>query len=275
MFKRILALCFSLVFSFLCFLPNANAAVTASNQLSGKYPVQQASIDDSDGEYTLMLLNTPAGTSPVLKTNDLQMARLTDEEVSEGEETYVEIKGNNAVMHLSEDFRIEYVHNETQVVENPNTGRQETVVVRRESNFWTPFAGMIAGQAIGNMLFAPRYYMPPAYSSGRTLTGVGGYGNTYNQAARSYRSSHNEPHSIEKNRRTFRSTGSLKSNSRGLNKSARGGMKATGSGFGSSNLRTNGNSNRMRQSARGNSFGTGSSNFRRRAPMRRSFGRRR
>ena len=31
-----------------------------------------------------MLLNTPAGSSPILTTDNVQMARLTDEEVSEG-----------------------------------------------------------------------------------------------------------------------------------------------------------------------------------------------
>ena len=34
---------------------------------AGKYPVQQATYNDANGEYTLMLLNTPAGTPPVYR----------------------------------------------------------------------------------------------------------------------------------------------------------------------------------------------------------------
>jgi hypothetical protein len=292
MFKRILTLCFCFIFSVGCLTGcasdssnNLNRSSSVQQQTStplnnGKYPVQQASIDDADGEYTLMLLNTPPGASPVFRTQNLQMARLTEEEINNGEKTYVEIKGDQAVMHLTEDFRIEYIHNETQVVENPNTGRQETVVVRRESSFWTPFAGAMAGQALGSLLFTPRYYMPPAYVAGSPLSGVGGYGSSYNQAVQSYRSNYNTAPAIEKNRQSFRKTGSLKTNtnaSRGIRKSGKNNLRSTGSGFGSSKLKTNGNSNKFKQPSR-NSFGTRRprpNTFRRRAPMRRSFGRRR
>ena len=275
MFKRILALCFSVVFCFICF--SASAWAVDSN-LNGKYPVQQASIDDSTGEYTLMLLNTPPGTSSIFRTTNLQMARLTEEEINNDEKTYTEIKGNGdqAVMHLTEDFRIEYVHNETEVVQNPETGRQETVIVRRESSFWTPFAGALAGQALGSLLFTPQYYMPPVYVSGRGLTGIGGYGSSYNQAVKSFRQNNNTNPAIEKNRKSFRKTGSLKTNlNKGFTKSNGKNLKSTGSGFGSSNLRTSGRSNKFKQPSR-KSFGTKRPRtFSRRTPMRRSFGRRR
>ena len=286
MFKQILTLCFCFIFSFTCLTGcatdssnNVNRQSPVPQQTStfvnGKYPVQQASIDDADGEYTLMLLNNPPGSSPVFRTKNLQMARLTEEEVNNGEKTYVEIKGDQAVMHLTEDFRIEYIHNETQVVDNPNTGRQETVVVRRESSFWTPFAGAMVGQALGSLLFTPRYYMPPAYVSGRGLTGVGGYGSSYNQAVQSYRSNYNTAPTIEKNRQSFRKTGSLKTNTRrGISKSGKNSLKSTGSGFGSNKLKTSGNSNKFKQPSR-KSFGTRRSNVRRRPTTRRSFGRRR
>ena len=275
MFKRILVFSISIIFCFICFTSNG-LAVTSN--VNGKYPVQQASIDDSTGEYTLMLLNTPPGTSSIFRTNNLQMARLTDEEVNSGEKTYAEIKGNGdeAIMHLTEDFRIEYVHNETEVVQNPETGRQETVIVRRESSFWTPFAGALAGQAIGSMLFTPRYYMPPVYVSGQGLTGYGGYGNSYNQAVKSFRQNNNTTPAIEKNRKSFRKTGSLKtSRSQGFTKSNGKNLKSTGSGFGSSKLKTSGRSNKFKQPSR-KSFGTKRPRtFSRRTPMRRSFGRRR
>lgn len=276
MFKRILAFSFSIIFCFICFSTNALAATESS--LMGKYPVQQGSIDDSTGEYTLMLLNTPPGTSSIFRTNNLQMARLTEEESNHGEKTYAEIKGNGdeAVMHLTEDFRFEYVHNETEVVQNPETGKQETVIVRRESSFWAPFAGALAGQALGSLLFTPQYYMPPVYVSGRGLTGIGGYGSSYDQAVTSFRQNNNTTPAIEKNRQSFRKTGSLKTSlNQGFTKSNGKNLKSTGSGFGSSNLRTSGSSNKFKQPSK-NSFGTQRNrSFSRSTPMRRSFGRRR
>ena len=274
MLKRILILCFSFVFSFTCLTSCAFSESMNSSNLNGEYLIQQASIDDSTGEYTLMLLNTPAGTSPIFRTTNVQMARLTEEEVENGKKTYAEIKNDQAIMHLTEDFRLEYVHNETEVVENPNTGKQETVIVRRESSFWTPFAGALAGQALGSLLFTPQYYMPPMYVSGRNLSGIGGYGNSYNQAVSSYRSNYNTTPTIEKNRQSFRKTGSLKTKTnRGVSKSNGKNLKATGSGFGSSNLKTSGKTSNFKSSRR-NGFGTASRNSFRRSPMRRSFRRR-
>ncbi|MTF39531.1 hypothetical protein VKI21_08535 [Cyanobacterium aponinum UTEX 3222] len=286
MFKRIVALFLTIFLSFgtfACGAPNSEAVsnsnnfnnntnIPSNNIASGKYPVQQATFNDIDGEYTLMLLNTPAGSSPVFRTTNLQMARLTDEEIKEGQSTYAEIKGNEAIMHLTEDFRIEYVHNETQTVTNPDTGRQETVIVRRESNFWTPFAGAMAGQALGSLLFTPRYYVPPVYSGGN-LSGIGGYGSTYNQAVQSYRSNYNSVPTVEKNRQSFRSTGTLKNSSGNtINRVNSNNSKATGSGFGSSDLKNSGNSSKYKQPSK-NSFGSNkSSGYRRTTPARRSGG---
>ena len=274
MLKKLFTLCLTIVFSFLFITTDSFAA----SNLKGEFPIQQATIDDATGEYTFMLLNTPAGSSPILTTDNVQMARLTDEEVSEGKKTYAEIKGNEAILHLTEDFRLEYVHNETQIVDNPNTGRQETVIVRRESSFWTPFAGAMAGQALGSLLFAPRYYMPPVYVSGRGLTGVGGYGNTYNQAVKNFSKNNNSVPAMEKNRKSFRKTGSLKSQkAKGLGKSNKKNMKSTGSGVGSNRLKNQGKSSSKRlQQNRRNSFGSNrGGGTRRRTMARRSFGRRR
>ena len=149
---------------------NASSAPTRMSE--GQYPVQQATYNDIDGEYTIMLLNTPPGTPSTLRTTDLQMARLTDEEIQSGKKTYLDVNNGQSVMHLTEDFKIEYVHNETQTQTNPQTGQPETVVVRQQSSFWTPFAGALAGQAIGSMLFRPHYYVPPVYQPGEFSQGM-------------------------------------------------------------------------------------------------------
>jgi len=115
MFKKLLAICLviTLVFTTVaCGSNNVrsnntnftnNTAQTINNIPSGQYPVQQATFNDVDGEYNLMLLNTPSGSRPNFMTTDLQMARLTDEEIEAGKQTYVEINGSDAVMHLTEE----------------------------------------------------------------------------------------------------------------------------------------------------------------------------
>jgi hypothetical protein len=222
----------------------------------GQYPLQQASYDDSAGDYTLMLLNTPAGMDATLQLSDLKMARLTDEQIKAGEKSYLKVEGGEPTLYLTEDFKIEYVHNVTEVRDNPQTGTKETVVVRRESSFWTPFlgslAGNIAGQAIGNMLFRPQYYVPPLYRPGMGgLSGWGGYGDSYGRAVTVYRDRYSEPPIVERNRTNFRSTGQLGRNSRSggsfgsikrstPNLSTGEQRRSTGSGYGSSNLRKTG-----------------------------------
>lgn len=251
----------------------SNNTGAVSRLADGKYPVQQATYNDADGEYNLMLLNTPAGVPPVYRSTNLQMARLTEEAVKNGEKTYLDISGDQAVMYLTEDFRIEYVHNVTESQTNPQTGEQQTVVVRRESSFWTPFAGALAGQALGSMLFRPQYYMPPVYQPGVVLSGYGGYGSSYNQAVESYRSTYNAPPPAVTNRQTLRTSGSLrKSPSTTVNKPATSPdkTKSSGSGYGSSDLKNSGKSSVGKK--RAPSFGSGSSS---RPRMRSGFGGRR
>ena len=233
----------------------------------GKYPVQQATYNDANGEYTVMLLNTPAGTPPVYRSTNLQMARLTDEEVKASEKTYVKSENGQVSLHMPEDFKIEYVHNVTQAQTNPQTGQKETVVVRQESSFWTPFAGSvagsIAGQAIGSMLFRPQYYVPPVYSSGG-LRGYGGYGSNYGQAVQGYQTRYNSKPPAVVNRTTLRTTGRLNNNNNfnrtntNTNRSVER-NRATGSGFGSSTLRQSDRSRYNQRPAGGSSrsFGSG------------------
>lgn len=237
---------------------NANVSNTSNTSISlsdGKYPVQQATYDDVSGEYTLMLLNTPPGTPPILQTAQLQMARISEEEEAAGEKAYVRVENNQPVMYLSEDFKIEYVHNVTETREDPQTGQPQTVVVRRESSFWTPFAGAIAGQMVANALFRPQYYVPPMYTGG-LMTGYGGYGGSYSQAVNRYQERYNAPPIAERNRRTLRTTGSIRNaTSNKARRTIRNNNRATGSGVGSSTLRSSGK-NRSKQLRRPSSFGS-------------------
>lgn len=240
-------------------------AAPAPTQLSdGQYPVQQAEYDDATGEYRLMLLGA---NPPMFRTTNLQMARLTDEQIQAGESSYLAVENNQPVLYLTEDFKIEYVHNVTETQTNPQTGQTETVIVRRESNFWSPFAGAFVGSAIANSLFAPRYYVPPVYQPGGTMVGYGGYGNTYNQAVSQYRRTYNEPPPAVKNRQTFRSTGTVRSSSpspsrtTSPNRTNPNANRSTGSGVGGSNLRQSQEARPKKR--RTPSFGTGSGSRRR------------
>jgi hypothetical protein len=248
--------------------PTQTTAATANQPTSGEYPLQQAQYDDGNGEYTFMLLNTPAGKSPVYRTTDVQMARLTDEQIEAGKQSYLEVKADQAIAYITEDFKIEYVHNVTETVTDPQTGQQQTIVVRQQSSFWTPFAASIAGNMVANALFAPRYYVPPMYQPGGTLLGYGGYGNTYNSAVSQYQTRYNQPPAAVKNRQTLRTTGAIRNTATPRATSTttkKDANRSTGSGFGSTNLKqkSNGSSTTKKRTP---SFGSSPS---RRAP---SFG---
>jgi len=236
----------------------------------GQYPVQQATYNDADGEYSLMLLNTPRGASPAFNTQDLQMARLSDEDIASGATSYLKLDKGQAALYLTEDFKIEYVRNVTETQPNPQTGEPQTVIVRRESSFWTPFAGAIAGQMVANALFRPMYYVPPVYHSGGVMAGYGGVGRTYDSAVNSYQKRYNKPPAAVKNRQNLRTSGNLRNRSSNRARRAKGNKnRATGSGFGSSRLRQ---SKRLRSPGRSNNrFGSGMQS----RPRMRSFGRRR
>jgi len=249
------------------------------NRLSnGQYPVQQATYNDADGEYTLMLLNTKPGDSSAYRTTDLQMAQLTDEEISKGQKNYLKLENGQASMHIEKDFKIDYVHNVTEEKSNPQTGQTERMIVRQESSFWSPFAGALAGQAIGSLLFRPQYYVPPIYQSGG-IFGFGGYGRTYNQSVNIYQERYNAPPAAVRNRQTVRSTGNLSTpytqqpttstQQRTTGTTGFGSTRdrSTGSGYGTNTLRRS-SSPRYRQPS-SNSFGSSS---RSRQSSRSSFG---
>lgn len=243
--------------------PNVNTTSSINQLSNGKYPVQQAAYDDGTGEYTVMLLNTPPGTPPVYSTTDLRLARLTDAEIAAGEKTYLNVNNGQADMHLTEDFKIEYVHNVAQTQTNPQTGQTETVIVRQQSSFWAPFAGALAGQALGSLLFSPTYYVPPVYQSGGIMRGYGGYGSTYNQAIDRYQTRYNAPPPVVKNRQVFRTTGNIRkspssSPSTAVRRTPQNSNRATGSGVGTSTLRQSNKSNPSRTNRpSSSSFGSG------------------
>ena len=270
MLRRLLAISLSLALCFVtisCGSPDlaANKPNQASSSAAkkstqtppeGKYGVQQATFDDGNGDYQVMLLDTAPGASSVFEVANLPMARLTDEEIKAGQKSYLKVEGGQPSLHIAEDFKIQYVHNVTETVNNPPSGRQETVVVRQDSGFWSPFAGAIAGQVVGNMLFRPQYYVPPMYQPGGNLTGFGGYGNTYGQAVQQYQTRYRAPPAVERNRQVFRSTGRINAP---LNNNAQRSTgdrdRASGSGYGTSTLRRSNGTAAPR--SRSGSFGSG------------------
>ncbi len=252
-------------------LPDNNIKTTISNQVKdGSYPIQQAEYNDINGIYALTLLNTPPGTSSTYSTDNLQMARLTPEQIADGKNNYLDITRDAVVMYIKEDFKIEYIHNVIEPQTNSQTEAPRNVV-RRESSFWSPFAGAMAGQALGSILFSPQYYVPPIYRSGQVMNGYGSYGNNYNQAVQSYRNKFNTAPPAVKNKQTFRTTSNLRKSTPNLRNSRKGALRSSGSGFGSSNLRKG---NKSRPSIRSNSS-FGSRNSFRSRPSRSSFRRRR
>lgn len=242
-----------------------------SRLADGQYPVQQATYNDVDGSYRLFLLNA---SPSVFTTTDLRMARLTEAETTAGQSSYLDIKSGQASLHLSEKFQIEYVHAETENRTNPQTGRSEVVVVRQQSSFWAPFAGALAGQMVGNLLFTPQYYVPPVYQPG-IMTGYGGYGSTYSQAVDRYQTRYQQPPAAVQNRNAqLRTTGNIRNTqNRGSTSTTRPSSnqnRPTGSGFGSSNLKPSQQarpSNNKPKPSSG-SFGSGRSS----GASRRSFG---
>ncbi len=227
----------------------------------GKYDVQQASFDDGDGAYTLFLLNTPPGVPAKFQTNNLKMAQLPPEETTANAQAYLQVQNGQAALHIPKDFKLEYTHNVVESAANPQTGQVETRVVRQESNFWSPFAGALAGQVVGNLLFSPRHYVPPMYQPGG-LSGYGGYGNSYGQAVDSYRQRYQAPPAVERNRTVYRAT--KRSNTGFGSAPARSGSSAssqrsTGSGFGSSNLRRSSSPSSSYRRSNSSGFGSGRS----------------
>ncbi len=210
-----------------------NSTTQASQKMlpSGTYDVQSVSYIDVDGNYEIFLLNPPAGSRSAFSSSQVKMARISDQAITQGKKSYLEVKDNVPTLYLTPDFQIAYTHSETQEQVNQNTGQRETVVVRQESSFWTPFLASMAGSAIGNSLFAPRYYVPPVYAPGRMM-GYGGYGATPGLATQSYQQRYGSLPPATR----LSTSGSVLRRSPSSSSSY---SRSTGFGSGSSRLRTN------------------------------------
>lgn len=231
-----------------------SATVTESKLPDGRYNVQNVTYEDAGGSYEIFLLNPPAGSKPIFTSKSVQMAQIDDAGVKAGTKTYLEIKGGTPSLYLLPDFKVAYTHNVTEERKDPSTGQAQTVVVRQESSFWTPFVASMAGAAIGNALFAPRYYVPPMYSPGGMMTGYGGSGLTRDSAYQGYQQRYGSAPPATRLSRSgsFGSTsGRTSTNSNGL--------RSTGSGAGSSRLGTSSDSSSSQY--RRNSSGSSSRSF--------------
>jgi len=278
---------------------NANTVSSQTRLTNGKYPLQQVTYNDANGQYTLFLMNS---TPPVYSTTNPQMIPLTPGELNAGEQSYLQMQNNQAVLHLSPDFQIEYVHAVTE-----QSGNNEVVIVREESTYWQPFES--DGEIEIELEFnSPRYYIPPPYQSGQVLHS-GYHASSYDQAVTKYQSNHSTPPPAVRNNRlrtsgvlrksttsqtttprtspasTTRSTSTHKSTtppatpgttnpattthsaptSTGSSTSSSpssSSSRTTGSGYGSSNLRQSSQSKPKPSSSRNRSSGFGSSNSR-------------
>jgi hypothetical protein len=194
---------------------------------AGSYEIQNASYDDATGLYRLFLLGVPQGRKPLYQHTDVQMARLSDEELAAGKKSALRFDESEApVLYLTPDFQISYVHNLTEDRIDPATQRAETVVVGQQTSMWSPFMSAMAGAAIGNMLFSPRYYFPPPYSPGGMI-GYGGEGQTRALASQAYAQRFgNEPNAVK-----------LSKTGMAPRRVSPDSLRSTGSGAGSSRLK--------------------------------------
>lgn len=165
--------------------------------VKGDYAVQQATYNNSTGEYTLMLLNAPPGMNPY-RVSNLQMAQVPEAAAKTGKTTYLAVGGPNSqpVLYLLPDFKIEMLSGEA--IQTQQAGVQPT--------YWQP---MQRGLEIDLDFYQPYYYVPPPYRAGSVLTGYGGYGATYDRAASQYQQRYNAPPAPVQNR-NFRTTQNLR-----------------------------------------------------------------
>lgn len=192
---------------------------------AGAYQIQSISYDDATDAYAVFLLDPPAGAAPKFTSKQLRLARLDDEAIAAGKKSELRVDADGPAAHLTPDFQIAYTHNVLEEQVDPRTGQKDVVVVRQESSTWSPFMSMMAGAAIGNMLFAPRYYYPPPYAAGG-LTGYGGVGASRMDASRAYQQTHGAPPQASR----VAATGST------LKKAPAGSLRPSGVGAGSSRL---------------------------------------
>jgi hypothetical protein len=205
----------------------------------GSYDVQSVAYDDADGGWRVFLLNAPPSHKSLFTTANLRLARLSDEDIAAGKTAArLDVDAEGPIARLPAEFQVQYTHNVTE-----QRGDGQVVVVRQEPTTWSPFMSAMAGAAIGNMLFSPMYVYPPPYAGG-ALSGYGGYGASRVAAQSSFQQTHGALPQAAKLSQS------------GYAKAPSSSLKSTGSGAGSSKLRSGtSTSSRPKSSFGGGGFG--------------------
>lgn len=84
--------------------------------------------------------------------SDLQMARLTDDEINQGKKNYLKVENGQLVLYLAENFGIIYKNTNTEEGTNPVIGQQETI--NNTNTTYYPFPG-----TENHVNITPRVYM--------------------------------------------------------------------------------------------------------------------
>jgi hypothetical protein len=256
-----------------------NTVSTQARLANGNYPLKQATYNDANGQYTLFLFNA---TPPVFSTTNLQMMPLTAAETQAGQQSYLQMQNNQAILHLNPDFQIEYTHAVTEQINGA-----ETVIVREESTYWEPFDDDNELEIdIDFDHHRPYYYVPPPYQRGVVLTS-GYYAPTYQQAVAKYEQNYKtKPPAVRNNQ--LRTSGGLRkstatktqptTNKKSTTTTAQSttdnratttkaqpttapsssSTKATGSGYGNSNLKKSSQAKPKSRASKKSSSGFGS-----------------
>jgi len=128
--------------------------------------VQQVTYDDA-GEQPGFAQYSSRYAS-VFRSQNLQMARLTDEEIKAGQKSYLKVENGQPVLYLTEDFKIEYVHAVTETQTNPQTGNKKPWLCAGRITSG-PLAGAVAGTWQVKQLVvycSDHSIMPPIYQPG-------------------------------------------------------------------------------------------------------------
>ncbi|NER23606.1 MAG: hypothetical protein F6J96_23475 [Symploca sp. SIO1C2] len=259
----------------------ANTVSTQARLANGNYPLKQATYNDANGQYSLFLFNA---TPPVFSTTKLKMMPLTAAETKTGKQSYLQMQNNQAILHLSPDFQIEYIHAVTEQINGA-----ENVIVRQESTYWEPFDNDNELEIdIDFDYHQPYYYVPPVYQQGVVL-GRGYHAPTYQEAVAKYEQNHKtQPPAVKNNQ--LRTSGELRkstatktkpttnnkttttttkpttSHKSTTTKSAplSSGTKATGSGYSNSNLKKSSQTKQKTKASKksSSSFGSNKSSSR-------------
>ncbi|NEP57616.1 MAG: hypothetical protein F6K31_11430 [Symploca sp. SIO2G7] len=178
-----------------------NTVSTQARLANGNYPLKQATYNDANGQYSLFLFNA---TPPVFSTTNLQMMPLTAAETKTGKQSYLQMHNNQAILHLSPDFQIEYIHAVTEQINGA-----ETVIVGQESTYWEPFEDDNELEIeIDFDYHQPHYYVPPVYQQG-VILGRGYHAPTYQEAVAKYEQNHKtKPPAVKNNQ--LRTSGELR-----------------------------------------------------------------